>query len=355
MNIITIIGARPQFIKAAAVSKAISDAAAAGMPIQERVLHTGQHYDYNMSDIFFRELGLADPAWHLGCKGTVEEMKCQILKTLEDETPDYILVYGDTNSTLAGALVAEQMQVPLIHIEAGLRSGDMTMPEERNRILTDRLSHWLFCPTEAAVRNLLREGITSGVRLVGDVMYDAALRFTPVAEQKSTILQDLGLSPKSFVLCTIHRAATADSPQRLLSIFNALRQSGRTIILPLHPRTKRTIEQHPELQLDKADDIRTIDPVSYFDMLMLEHSAQLILTDSGGIQKEAYFSHTPCITLRDETEWVETVEAGWNKLAGTDTDRILQALKEPFSMQPINEYGDGNSAQIIVDTILNEN
>lgn len=353
MKIVTIIGARPQFIKAAVVSRAIKKMEANGIAIQEFILHTGQHYDYNMSELFFTQLDIPVPRWHLDCRNDVEKMRATILPVLEAEQPDIVLVYGDTYSTLAGAECAHSLSIPVAHVEAGLRSFNDTMPEEHNRIATDRIATWLFCPTQTAVENLHREGITKGVYPVGDVMYDAALLFTPDKEAQHQILQRYALTPKQFVLATIHRASTADNPEALLHIVRALAQIDQQVLLPLHPHTRKTIDASPALQqaLQDAKKIRIIEPVGYTDMLVLERQANLIITDSGGIQKEAYFQRTPCITLRNETEWTETVNAGWNRLAGTDMQRILHAFSAPFAMQQIDEYGDGHSAEQIMQIL----
>lgn len=350
MKIITIIGARPQFIKAAVVSNAIEKMAKRGVDIQEAILHTGQHYDANMSDLFFRQLNIPSPKYHLNCGNNIEEMKSSIRPILETEKPDIVIVYGDTYSTLAGAETAHSLHIPVAHIEAGLRSFNDSMPEEKNRILTDRISTWLFCPTQTAVDNLHNEGYTNGIHWVGDVMYDAALIFTPDEQEQEKILRRYNLSSKQFILATMHRAATADNVPALTQIITAIARTQRTVLLPLHPHTAKTIAAHPALQqlLDNAANIRVIEPIGYIETLTLERHALFILTDSGGMQKEAYFQRTPCITLRDETEWTETVQAGWNTLAGTQTEQILNALTMPFAKQPIGDYGDGHSAQQII-------
>ena len=351
MRIITIIGARPQFVKAAIVSRYIrlhNDNSS--IHIEEKILHTGQHYDYNMSQVFFEQMGIPTPTWHLGCTNDVACMRDAIIPLINGQA-DYIMVYGDTNSTLAGALAAEACNIPLIHIEAGLRSYNMEMAEEYNRIETDKRSTLLFCPTQTAVNNLRKEGITQGVYHVGDVMYDATLYFAEQAQKTSNILQQLQIVSKQYYLATIHRAQTTDNTEKLANILYAFQQIHHPIILPLHPRTKKVIDNSIILTklIQESPKLRIIDSVSYLDMLLLEKHAALILTDSGGVQKEAYFHHTPCITMREETEWVETVEAGWNTIVGTDTARILQAIQSPQQPQyEITEYGSGNAATNII-------
>lgn len=353
MKIITIIGARPQFIKAAMVSRAILNKASSGTDIKEYILHTGQHYDYNMSEIFFKELNVPAPTWHLENCGGVENMTTQIKERLQTIKADYVLTYGDTNSTLAGAIAAEELHIPLIHIEAGLRSHNMQMAEEYNRIQTDKRSQLLFCPTHLAIDNLAKEGITTGVYHCGDVMYDAALTFAPIAEKQSKIIEALGLKDKQFILTTIHRGETLNEPNKLYNIILALAQIDHLIVFPIHPHTKKVIESYPNISqlLYDAHNVIITESVSYLDMIMLERKARFILTDSGGVQKEAYFHKTPCITLRSETEWIETIDAGWNILVGTDTNNIIDALNHHFTKQHIDEYGQGNAADIIVDTI----
>lgn len=351
MRIITIIGARPQFVKAAIVSRYIrlhNDNSS--IHIEEKILHTGQHYDYNMSQVFFEQMGIPTPTWHLGCTNDVACMRDAIIPLINGQA-DYIMVYGDTNSTLAGALAAEACNIPLIHIEAGLRSHNMEMAEEYNRIETDKRSTLLFCPTQTAVNNLHKEGITQGVYHVGDVMYDATLYFAEQAQKTSSILQQLQIVSKQYYLATIHRAQTTDNTENLANILYAFQQIHHPIILPLHPRTKKVIANSIVLTklIQESLKLRIIDSVSYLDMLLLEKHAALILTDSGGVQKEAYFHHTPCITMREETEWVETVEAGWNTIVGTNTARILQAIQSPQQPQyEITEYGSGNAATNII-------
>ncbi len=354
-KILTIVGARPQFIKAAMFSRAVQQCAdkLQEMDISEIILHTGQHYDYLMSETFFNELDIPAPAYNLGCTQPPQQMAEHIVPILKQEKPDYVVVFGDTNSTLAGAIAAHQCAIPVAHIEAGLRSHNLSMPEENNRIATDQLSSLLFCPTHQALQNLREEGITNGVHYVGDIMLDAAIVFGEIAERKATILSQLNLTPKQYILCTIHRAENTNNLTHLYNILTALAQINETIILPTHPRTAHILQEHPELQdiIAQAPHIHCIDPVGYLDMIMLERNATHILTDSGGVQKEAYFHKVPCITLRDETEWTETVAAGWNILAGTDTQRIIDACHTPFTPAPIAEYGDGHTAETILNIL----
>ncbi len=360
MKIVTVVGARPQFIKASAVSRAIKahnsclTPHASRLTPHEVLIHTGQHYDYLMSEVFFKELGLSDPDYNLevgsGSHGAQTGlMLSRIEEVLVQEKPDWAVVYGDTNSTLAGALAAAKLHIPVAHVEAGLRSFNRRMPEEINRVLTDHISHLLFCPTETSVRNLTAEGITQGVHLVGDVMYDSLAHYLPMAEKRSTVLRDLGLD-SPFALCTVHRAENTDEPNRLAGILTALNRlaaDGLAVILPIHPRTRARLKGHPDFSPHPG--LRIIDPMGYGDLLVLVKHAQVVLTDSGGLQKEAYLLGVPCITLREETEWVETVEAGWNTVAGTDPDRIMTVarLANP-SIAPRNLYGDGHASDGIV-------
>jgi UDP-GlcNAc3NAcA epimerase len=352
-KVITVVGARPQFIKAATVSRAIRDM---DCSLSEVIVHTGQHYDEGMSQVFFDELGIPSPAFNLGLGGgrhgeMTGKMLAGIERVLLDERPDWVLVYGDTNSTLAGALAAVKLHIPVAHVEAGLRSFNMRMPEEVNRILTDRVSTLLFCPTDVAVRNLAVEGMIRGVHQVGDVMYDASLYYRDVARRDSSILESLGLTDGGYVLATCHRAENTDNPSRLAGIVDALREISRetAVVLPLHPRTRAVLEGQG--LGERMGDIRAIDPVGYVDMVRLEQSAAAILTDSGGVQKEAFFYCVPCLTLRDETEWVETVESGWNVLCGADSSRILDAWRHLGAMRRergTQPYGRGDAAQRIV-------
>lgn len=351
MNILTVVGARPQFIKAAPVSKALR---AAGH--NELLVHTGQHYDHVMSQVFFDELGIPSPDTNLGVGSgshgkQTGEMLMQLEEVILKQRPDWVLVYGDTNSTLAGALVAVKLQVPLVHVEAGLRSFNRNMPEEHNRVLTDHCADLLFCPTQTAVDNLAREGITKGVHLVGDTMYDAVLEFARIACQRSTILQDLRLKPKSYLLATVHRPYNTDNFENLCNILTAFAEIQAPVIFPVHPRTRQKMAEFGLLNLQSTiRNPRFIEPVGYLDMLVLEQNARLILTDSGGMQKEAYLFAVPCVTLRPETEWVETVVTGWNRVVGTDPASIIAAVRsfDPTRRARPNIFGDGRAAEKIV-------
>jgi len=387
MRIVDVVGARPQFIKLAPVLKAIElhNRKHPERGIEEILVHTGQHYDYAMSQVFFDELGLNAPDYHLGVgSGTRGYQTGEMLKGIEEvlleEKPDLVMVYGDTNSTLAGALAAAKLHIPVAHVEAGLRSFNKKMPEEINRVLTDHLSDLLFCPTKTAVENLRREGFTNIcnnghlipdshtsypstpyplslnpplVLNVGDVMYDAALMYLELAAGRSTILDPLDLQPKNYALATVHRAENTDDPKRLTGIFQGLAklaQEGPRVVVPLHPRTRKALASLP---MEVPDDLLLIDPVSYLGMLILEKNARVILTDSGGVQKEAFFFKVPCVTLREETEWVETVEAGWNVLVGCDPEKIYQAALEARpGVESAWPYGDGGAGERIVRALL---
>ncbi len=344
MKIISVVGARPEFIQTMPVSRAI------GAFHQEILVHTGQHYDYKMSQQFFDELEIPMPHYNLGVgSGSQARQTAEIMVGMEEvmlkEKPDYVIVRGDTNSTLAAALTSSKLCIPFAHIEAGERSFNRRMPEEVNRIVVDSLADRHFCVSEMAVRHLHSEGIHDGVYQVGDVMLDALLFALPMARAKSDVLNRLGLMPRRYSLVTIHRPANTDDPLRLKSILSALNQTGETVILPLHPRTRKALEA---LDIQLKDSLKIIDPVGYFDMLILEENARLIATDSGGVQREAYYMSIPCLTLRDETEWVGTVEVGWNRLVGAEQKNILENW---FSFSPPSEhpfiYGDGNAAQHI--------
>lgn len=326
-KIVTVIGARPQFIKAAALSEIMRVSG-----VQEIIVHTGQHYDKSMSDVFFSELDIPKPNYNcnIGSANHGEQtgkMLTAIEKILLSEKPDFVLVYGDTNSTLAGALAAIKLHIPLAHVEAGLRSYNNRMPEEINRVLTDRISSLLFCPSQNAADNLIAEGITSGVYVVGDVMLDALQRAVLRAKKRSNILSRLNLSPGRFILMTIHRAENTDNDNRFRGILKGLAGIDQKLVFPVHPRTKKNLGRFSK-EISKIKYLQLIEPVGYLDMVSLEQSAKMILTDSGGIQKEAYWLKVPCITLRTETEWVETVNTGWNKIAGTDYSDILKIIAD---------------------------
>lgn len=356
VRVITIVGARPQFVKAAAVSRAIArhNEANPGSVIRETIVHTGQHYDANMSQVFFDELKIPAPGHHLGVgSGSHGKQTGAMLDKIEQvllaDRPDWVLVYGDTNSTLAGAVAAVKLHIPVAHVEAGLRSYNRRMPEEINRIVADSVSDLLLCPTETAVRNLTREGVTRGVHNVGDVMYDSVLFNTEIAQQQSRILETLKLEPKQYFLATLHRAENTDDRQRLESIFAALAEAMLPVILPLHPRTQKAMERG---SIAVAPHIRILDPVPYLDVLLLEKNARAILTDSGGMQKEAYFFRVPCVTLRDETEWVELMQAGANQLVGASVAGIVEAMTWAMTWKAGTHstllYGDGLAAEKIV-------
>jgi len=348
MKILTVIGARPQFIKAAPVSREIRK------HFKEIIVHTGQHYDENMSNIFFEELNIPKPDYNLNVgSGNHGEQTGNMLIKIEEvilkEKPDAVLVYGDTNSTLAGALAASKLLIPVIHVEAGLRSFNKAMPEEQNRVLTDHISDLLFCPTETAVKNLKREGVEKGVYNVGDVMFDSILYNIEIAKKKSNILERLGLKEKEYILVTIHRAENTNYKEKLTNIFNALKDSNEKIVLPLHPRTRKFINDYG---IEVGQNIEIIDPVGYLDMIMLELTAKKILTDSGGVQKESYFLDVPCITMREETEWIETVEDGWNVLVGSDYEAILNAIRFFMPKGEKHDYfGNGHSSERIVEIV----
>ena len=352
-KVLTVVGARPQFIKSVPVSRCLRTRAT------EIVVHTGQHYDGTMSDIFFRELDIPDPDYNLGVGSSPHgeqtgEMLKGIEKVLLKEQPDYVLVYGDTNSTLAGALAAAKLHIPVAHVEAGLRSFNRVMPEEINRVVTDHVSSLLFAPTETAVRNLRDEGINEGVFLVGDVMFDAALQHLKRAQEHSRILGRLGIQPKTYALATVHRAENTDEAERLQGIVSALGSLARElpVVFPVHPRTQKALQG---MQGGHEHGLILIEPVSYMDMLLLESEARVIVTDSGGVQKEAYFFGVPCVTLREETEWVETIESGWNVLAGTRPQRILKASREAkLGASDVHPYGNGDAAEKLVEVILKQ-
>lgn len=350
MKILTVVGARPQFIKSAPVSRAIRQAGHT-----EHLVHTGQHYDYGMSQVFFDELQIPQPNVNLGVGSGLHgqqtgEMLIQLEAVIRRQKPDWVLVYGDTNSTLAGALAAVKLHVPVAHVEAGLRSFNRQMPEEINRILTDHTSDLLLCPSQSAVDNLENEGITRGVHLVGDVMSDALKFAAEQASQQSTILANLKLEEKGFLVATVHRAENTDAPERLRTILDAFNTLDEPVLFPVHPRTRKALQQG---KYTLASHVQLIDPVGYLDMVRLMQAARMILTDSGGMQKEAYWLSVPCVTLRDETEWVETVQTGWNILAGSDTAQIVAAVREwRTPEQHPALYGDGQVAMRVVRTLM---
>lgn len=359
MHIMTVLGARPQFIKAAMISNAI----AGETSMHETLLHTGQHFDANMSDVFFQELNIPAPTFNLQIRGGRHgEMTSRMLEDTEailvDTRPDVVLVYGDTNSTLAGALAAAKLHIPVAHVEAGLRSFNRRMPEEINRVLTDHMSDVLFAPTPAAVRNLDNENIPAEtVHLVGDVMYDAVLHFSDLARERSRIVRHLNLAGRPYVLCTVHRAENTNELASLRNIFSALGSLARhvPVVLPLHPRTVAILASS-HIDIPVHPNFLVIEPLGYLDMMQLEAAAALIVTDSGGVQKEAYFHRVPCVTLRRETEWVELLESGWNCLAPPDDpEAMLDTIQGAIGSVGKEDglYGDGHAAQRIVEVLRN--
>lgn len=357
-KILTVLGARPQFIKASVVSHAIAQISG----LNEVMVHTGQHFDPNMSDVFFAELGMDKPDYFLNIHGGSHgAMTGRMLESVETvmmkEKPDIVLVYGDTNSTLAGALAAAKLHIPVAHVEAGLRSFNMAMPEEVNRILTDRISRWLFTPTQTATANLLQEGYSvEKINEVGDVMFDVALHHGSRVQANTGLMAQLGLIEKGYVLATIHRQENTDQPDRLENIVAALKVTAETmpVVWPLHPRTKAILKQ-AGLFDGLASSVSLIDPVGYIDMVQLEKFAALIATDSGGVQKEAFFYQVPCVTLRDETEWIELVDAGWNCLAPpTQAEALIASIQGGINSKGrlVRPYGDGRAAPKLVASFL---
>jgi UDP-GlcNAc3NAcA epimerase len=357
MRIATIVGARPQFIKSAPVSRVLARTPGA----EEVVVHTGQHYDENMSNIFFRELGLPEPRvnLHVGSHSNATQAGRLIEaleRTLRDIRPDRVLVYGDTNSTMAGAIAAAHLGIPIAHVEAGLRGFDRSVPEEINRVVTDHLADLLFCPSATAVAHLRNEGITKGVHQVGDVMYDCVLLFRELVDSRSAVLRQLDVEPGRYFLTTIHRAENTDDPGRLGGLVQALLEindSLGTVVWPVHPRARKSID---EAGIRGTDRLRLTQPLSYLDMQRLISSARCVLTDSGGIQKETFFHRVPCLTLRERSEWVETVQLGFNHVVGTDPQRIVAAARwaaVPHGRNFAEPYGDGNAADAIVALLTN--
>ena len=376
-KILTIIGARPQIIKAAAISRAIKNNFST--QIEELIIHTGQHYDNNMSEIFFEELGIPNPNYNLKVGSASHgQQTAKIIEGIENlilnENPDGIIVYGDTNSTVAAALAAGKLQLPIFHIEAGLRSFNKAMPEEINRILSDHISTLLFCPTQTAMNNLKREGFSLENKLkasidnphsylCGDIMFDNSLHFSAISDEKATIINEESLSEEKFILVTIHRNANTDEPVRLNAIFNALKHIQKstnfTIVLPIHPRTKKMMDIHLSIEnrdeLEKNQKIKIIQPAGFLDIIALEKNAELIITDSGGLQKEAYFFQKPCVILRPETEWVEIVENGNAIVSDADETRIIEAAnyllhKKEFTYPSL--FGDGKASEFIIQKII---
>jgi UDP-N-acetylglucosamine 2-epimerase len=348
VRVLSVVGNRPQFIKSAPLSVALRDRG-----IDETTLHTGQHYDRELSQIFFEELELPTPTHELNAgSGTHAEQTARMLPGIErvvlDERPDAVLVYGDTNSTLAGALAAAKLGVAVAHVEAGLRSFDRGMPEELNRILVDDVSSLLFCPSDLAVANLRREGIVEGVHQVGDVMVDANLKLAPLARERSTALADAGVEPGGYLLLTLHREANV-RPEPLHAVVDALNRLDEAVVFPAHPRTRAALAT---VELELGPHVRLLPPAGYLDFAALASQARVVLTDSGGVQKEAYWYGVPCVTLRDSTEWRETVEAGWNTLVGTDGDLLIEsvrAARPPAGHPPL--YGDGRASERIADLL----
>lgn len=358
-RILTVIGVRPQFIKAAAFSRVCTSRPG----LSEILVHTGQHYDEGMNEIFFRELSIPEPKYHLNVgAGLQGEQTGKMIERLEkvmvDEKPDLVIVYGDTNSTLAGAIAAGKLRIPIAHIEAGLRSFNRWMPEEINRTLVDHASDLLFAPTETAIRNLANEGI-KGDKVIksGDIMFDGALHFATISERESKILSNLNLTSKKFVLASVHRAENTDSKERLSAIIQGIRSLSKYIpvVLPLHPRTRRKMEEF-SLSLQDSDSLIVCEPLGYLDMIMLQRNSALIATDSGGVQKEAFFFSVRCATLRAETEWVELVDAGWNKLIDPVSPEavemgLLSELNSPVPESKPDLYGDGRAGERILESI----
>lgn len=348
MRFASIVGARPQFVKIAPVSEILRQ------QHEEVLIHTGQHYDYALSAQFFKELSIPEPTYSLECGSDTHgaqtaKMLTAIEQVLMKEHVDWVLLYGDTNSTLAGALAAAKLHIPIAHIEAGLRSFNRAMPEEINRVVTDHLSDRLFCPTETARQQALAEGITQGIMVVGDVMYDTLLRVLPsLLERSQTLLPKLGIASHDYILATVHRAANTDNTTIMHAIAQALNKLEMPVLFPVHPRTRACLQRY-NIQWEKH--VQLIEPVGYLDMLALEYAAYRIITDSGGVQKEAFLLGVPCVTLREETEWVETVQSGWNVLVGSNWHSVLNAVARPKPQPPLsNPFGQGDAAKRIMQS-----
>jgi len=358
LKIVTVVGTRPHLIKMAPLSRELEKS-----ELEEVIVHAGQHYDYEMNKIFFEQLSIPEPNYLLGVgSGSHGYQTGEMLKKAEEvlnkEKPSLVVVFGDANSTLAGALAAAKLHIKVAHIEAGLRSFDKRMPEEINRILTDHTSSILFAPTKTAVNNLYNEGIKNGVHLTGDILIDALKYNIKIAGKKSKILEELELKPKEYLLATVHRADNTDNKENLERIVDAFIQSEEHVVFPTHPRTLGFLKSYNIYhKLDEAKNILLIKPVDYFSMLVLERNAKKILTDSGGIQKEAYFLKVPCITLRDITEWVETVDDGWNLLVGSDVNRILMGIQEFEPDRDTNShlFGDGLASKRVIEYLISYN
>lgn len=351
MKIASVVGVRPQFVKASVVSRELRK------KHEEVLIHTGQHYDYEMNQVFFKELGIPEPDYYLGVGSgshgfQTGEMLKKIEEVLINESPDLVLTYGDTNSTLAGALAASKMHIKTAHVESGLRSFDKSMPEETNRILTDHSSDVLFCPTQNAVDNLKREGITENVFLTGDVMVDSLLLNKEIAETRSSVLSDLNLKSKDYFVATIHRASNTDNKQNLQNIVEAFKELNEKIVFPVHPRTEKLLRSYGLYDSLKSS-VMLVEPLGFFDFIKLMSHAKMILTDSGGIQKEAYILQVPCVTLRENTEWIETIEDGWNILVGSNKNKILEVVNQfrPSVQNHRNRFGDGSASNRIISKI----
>ncbi|MCL5407048.1 MAG: UDP-N-acetylglucosamine 2-epimerase (non-hydrolyzing) [Patescibacteria group bacterium] len=343
-KIATIVGARPQFIKTPLISSEIRKFA------REILIHTGQHYDSNMSAVFFDELKIPKADYNLGIgSGTQGKQTGKMLQKIEQillkEKPDMVIIYGDTNSTVAGALAAAKLHIPIAHIESGMRSYNRQMPEEINRIISDHVSEFLFCSTSSSVKILKGEGIKKNVYFVGDVMHDIQKKIkNQKLKTKDTILEELNIEPKKYILATVHRQENTDKKENLINIIEAFAKINEKVIFAVHPRTKKYLKEYRLERIIKNSNIELIDPVGFLEMIILESNAKLILTDSGGVQKEAFLDHVPCITLREETEWVETVQSGWNQLAGTNKEKIIKFARNfPKPKNHPNFLGDGNA------------